>query len=119
MEKTMINTFAHMDINNKSRATIAIRVDGENMEIGVSFCSPLEQFSKVGGRERAEGRLNTHRGYYFATKRNSTLKIKEQASQLVLGLCGMKHADAIAAGWIIGNPHAQVQPKHPKRVPRW
>ena len=78
------DTYSHMTLG-RGKATLAIRVKGEQVEVGVSFCSPKDQFSKSRGRMLAEGRLNSKRGFYYQFKRNKE-HLKEQAQSKLMFL---------------------------------
>lgn len=81
----MFNTFSHIPLG-KGRATLAIQVEGDNLEIGVAFCSPKDQFSKAKGRMIAEGRLKAKHGFYMKIGRNPDEKLKDQARRVVVTL---------------------------------
>ena len=81
-EQEGFDTYSHMNLG-RGKATLAIRVKGEQVEVGVSFCSPKDQFSKSRGRLLAEGRLNSKRGFYYQFKRNEE-HLKEQAQNTLI-----------------------------------
>lgn len=65
-----ITNYMHLTVG-KGRATAAISIvkeeDLEVAYVGMSFCSPLDQFCRKKGRLIAEGRLNKEKHLYTIT----------------------------------------------------
>ncbi len=82
------NTFSHVKLG-EGYATLAIREttydDGKptTLELGVSWCSPNDHFSRPKGRLVATGRLNSKRGYYHSVPRAPDVKLKAQADSVI------------------------------------
>jgi hypothetical protein len=84
-----METFAHPIVGD-GRATLAIRIKDDVISVGVSFCSPKDQFSKSHGRKIASNRLRTghpdvaHSRAFFAQEpRDTNQKTAEQAVNML------------------------------------
>jgi hypothetical protein len=79
-------TFLHMRLG-QGMVTCAIRWspdDEEELEVGVSFCSPKDQFVKRKGRDIAESRLLKYgRRNKFAFIPDPEFRIKSQVHDLI------------------------------------
>jgi hypothetical protein len=53
------------DIPQKKRGTICLMYDNENIRVGVSLCSPDDNFSREVGRDIAYNRCNTDKPTMF------------------------------------------------------
>lgn len=49
--------FNHRNIKN-FRVTLAGKVEGDNLKVSISICTPSDNFKKSQGRRISEGRLN-------------------------------------------------------------
>lgn len=114
------DTFSHMNLG-RGKATLAIRVKGDDVEVGVSFCSPRDQFSKARGRLLAEGRLNNKRGFYFEFERGRE-HLKEQAQNILCRIVDKKTyplvSDLAGDGLINDYSISHIIPRWASRVAR-
>lgn len=67
----------------KGRITVAGRVEKNNIEIGISFCSPSDKFIKNIGKKNAVQRLNNKKDFYLCFENNITLPIKYQIKNII------------------------------------
>jgi len=79
-------TYMHPYVG-KGRATLAIVVDGENVKVGMAFCSPKDKFKKARGREIALSRLQSDSEYTFSLKLEANVKIRTQVYNKFLEYC--------------------------------
>lgn len=92
-----METFTHPYVG-RGRATLAIRVSDNVIDVGVSFCSPNDQFSRSKGRIIALDRLNTksrekasNLGFFMTAERNTARKPDEQARDMLAAVITTHH----------------------------
>lgn len=72
VKKTPFTTFDHYTFYTTKgigKVTVAMHVDNDTVNVGMSFCSPKDHFSKKKGRTIALARLNN------GSKKNFTIKL--------------------------------------------
>jgi hypothetical protein len=110
MEPKLVTNYMHLHVG-MGRVTLALRhklcaAKGDEVEVGVAFCSPKDQFNKARGRNIARGRLEQAGNQTMAFQSNGEEPLKRQLYDIFFAL-------------MTQTPNKNQTVMHSVDIPRW